>query len=141
MEAFAGGWAIAMRAFESVRGMPVQGSTILKMAEGDLGRITAKAVAQASGIGDPMAVQIMNEAADALSAGIATLVNVLNPCLVILGGGIIDGMPEMVARIDKSVRLRALPAATERLVVRASGLGGDAGIIGAAALALRTLRP
>lgn len=138
MESLAGGWAIARRAIESVKASPASGGTILKMAGGKGDRITAKTVVQAFHAGDPLAEQIMSEAENALCAGIATLVNVLNPCRIILGGGIIEGMPEMVSRIDKGVRLRALPAATGRLEISAAGLGKDAGIIGAAALAMRT---
>jgi hypothetical protein len=44
----------------------------------------------------------------------------------------------MVSRIDKGVRRRALSAATGCLVIRASKLGNEAGIIGAAALAMKT---
>lgn len=138
MESFAGGWAIARRAVESVKGMPALGATILKMAGDRVDQITAKTVVQAAYTGDALAELIMNEAADALGAGIATLINVLNPCLVILGGGMIEGMPEMVSRIDRRVRLRALPAATGGLAISASGLGNNAGIIGAATLAMRT---
>ena len=61
----------------------------------------------------------------------------LNPCQIILGGGIIEGMPEMVQRVEnKGVRSRALSAATGRLAIQLPPkLGGEAGIIGAAALA------
>jgi hypothetical protein len=48
-------------------------------------------------------------------------------------------MPEMIPRIDKGVRRRALSAATGRLAICASKLGNEAGIIGAAALAMKTL--
>jgi glucokinase len=138
MESLAGGWAIARRAMESVQASPVSGGTILKMAGGEVERITARTVVQAFHAGDSLAEQIMNEAINALSAGIATLVNVLNPCRIILGGGIIEGMPEMVSRIDAGVRLRALPAATGRVEICASRLANEAGIVGAAALAMRT---
>lgn len=138
MEAFAGGWAIARRAQESVKADPASGSTILKLAGGKVEDITAKTVAQGFFDGDTLAVEIIKEATDALAAGIAALVNALNPCQIILGGGLIEGMPELVSRIDDGVRRRALSAATARLNVCASKLGNDAGIIGAAALAMKT---
>ena len=136
MEALAGGWAIARRAQESVKADPVRGSAILNRAGGKIEEITAKTVVHAFYDGDPLAITILDEATDALAAGIAALVNALNPCEIILGGGIIEGMPEMVSRIDKGVRNRALSAATGRLAIVASKLGGEAGIIGAAALAM-----
>ncbi len=138
MEAFAGGWAIASRAQESVKADPASGSTILKLAGGKVENITAKTVAQGFFDGDTLAVEIIKEATDALAAGIAALVNALNPCRIILGGGLIEGMPELVSRIDEGVRRRALSAATARLTVCASKLGNDAGIIGAAAFAMKT---
>ncbi len=137
MEALAGGWAIARRAHESVKADPVLGSTILKMAGGKVEEITAKTLVQAFYAGDALAVKIVDEVTDALAAGVAALVNALNPCQILLGGGIIEGMPEMVSRIDKGVRSRALSTATGRLAICASKLGNRAGIIGAAALAMR----
>jgi len=138
LESFAGGWAIARRAIASVKGMPEQGGTILELAGGKVEQISAKTVVQAFYAGDALAEQIMDEALNALSAGIATLVNVLNPCRLILGGGIVEGMPEMVSRVERGVRLRALPAATGRFEIHSAKLGNQAGIIGAAALAMRT---
>ncbi|MGO9313701.1 MAG: ROK family protein [Syntrophobacteraceae bacterium] len=138
MEAIAGGWGIARRTHESVKADPASGSAILKLAGGKVEDITAKTVAQAFFAGDPLAVEIIKEATDALGAGIASLVNAINPCQIILGGGLMEGMPELVSRIDEGVRRRALSAATGRLTVCASKLGNDAGIIGAAALAIKT---
>jgi glucokinase len=137
MEAIAGGWGIARRTKESVQADPVSGSTILKLAGGKVEDITARTVAQAFFDGDMLAGEIIKEVTDALAAGIASLVNALNPCQIILGGGFIEGMPELVSRIDDGVRRRALSAATGGLTVCASKLGNDAGIIGAAALAMK----
>ena len=138
MEALAGGWALAERAREQMRVHPAYGDTILRMAGGSLEDITARTLVQAYYEGDALAREILDLAVDALIAGISTLVNVLNPCQIILGGGIVEGMPELVPRINDGIRKRALGAATGRLVVSPSQLGSDAGIIGAAALAMRT---
>ena len=138
MEALAGGWAIARRAHASVKADPVFGGTILRMAGGKVEDITARTLVQAFYAGDALATKIIDEVTDALAAGAAALVNAFNPCRIILGGGIIEGMPEMVSRIDKGVRRRALSAATGCLVICASKLGNEAGIIGAAALAMKS---
>lgn len=140
MEALAGGWAIAGKAQEIVKADPALGGMILEMAGGNVEDITARTIARAFHAGDKLAQKIVDEAADALAAGISALVNAVNPCRVILGGGVIDGMPEMVARIDKGVRVRALGAATSRLTVCLSSLGSEAGIIGAAALAIKAVK-
>lgn len=136
MEALAGGWAIARKAGDLVRKHPTFGGTILKMAGGKEEDITARAVVQACYVGDALAREIMDEAAEAIIAGITGLVNCLNPCHIILGGGIIEGMPELISRINQGVRGRALATATRGLVVSPAKLGNDAGIIGAAAVAI-----
>ncbi len=136
MEALAGGWAIARKAIELVKKHPSFGGAILRMAGGNAEDITARAVVQAYYGGDALAKEIMDEAAEALTAGIAALVNCVNPCHIILGGGIVEGMPELISRINQGIRSRALAAATRGLVVSPAKLGSDAGIIGAAALAI-----
>ncbi len=137
MEAIAGGWAISKRAKEMVRTHPIAGAPILKMAGGIMDDISARAVIQSFYAGDPLAREIIDDAAEALAAGISSLVNTLNPCRIVLGGGIIEGMPEMVARVEQAVRERALEAAAKKLTILPSQLGTDAGVIGAAMLAMR----
>ncbi len=137
MEALAGGWAIAQRAREKVEADSISGDAILKKAGGKLSDITAKSVVEAYQSGDALAGEIIDAASEAVVAGVAALVNALNPCLIIVGGGIVEGLPELVARIDEGIRRRALSAATGRLRVSHASLGNDAGMIGAAALAMR----
>jgi len=130
---------MARRAQDSVKADPVFGGAVLKIAGGKIEDITAKTLVQAYYAADALAMEIIDDAADALAAGVAALVNALNPGRIILGGGIIEGMPEMVSRIDKGVRGRALRAATARLTIEPSKLGNRAGIIGAAALAMKAV--
>jgi len=56
---------------------------------------------------------------------------------VILGGGVIEGFAEFVERIDRGVRGQALSAATQSLAIVPARLRNDAGVVGAAALAMR----
>jgi len=138
LEALAGGWAIARRAQELIAEDPGAGAFLLDMAAGKLEAVTAERIAQASLKGDPFALRIIEKAVTALAAGAASLVNAFNPCRLILGGGVIEGLPEMVGRIERGVRQQALKAATEPLQIMVAGLGSDAGVVGAAALALRS---
>ncbi len=136
MEAIAGGWAISRRAKELVKTHPNAGAKILKMAGGNIDDISARAVIQTYYAGDPLAREIIDDAAEALAAGVTSLVNALNPCRIVLGGGIIEGMPEMVPRIEQAVKDKALHAAAKNLTISPSQLGNDAGMIGAAMLAM-----
>ena len=138
LEALAGGWAIARQARESISADPSAGAFLLKMADGQLEMMTAKIVFQSSRAGDPLAKQLVGRVEEALIAGATSLVNAFNPCRLILGGGVIEGMPEMVDRIARGVHQRALSAAREPLEILRARLGSDAGVIGAATLAIRT---
>ena len=138
LEALAGGWAITRLARETVSADPDGGRLLLEMAGGFIEEINVATVARAVRGGDPMARQLMDRAASALIAGASTLINAFNPCRLILGGGVIMGVPELIGRIDKGVRGQALAAACASLIVLPAGLRTDAGVIGAAALAIRT---
>ena len=138
LEALAGGWAIARQAKEAVAASQAAGASLLKMAEGHSDAITAEIVAQAAKARDPLAVHLIDHVAQALIAGVVSLVNAFNPCRLILGGGVMEGLPELVQRIDQSVRQRALAAAIEPLQILPAQLHNDAGVVGSAALAMQT---
>jgi len=138
LEALAGGWAIARHAQEAISADPSAGASLSKLA-GDKGEaVTAKIVGQAAQIGDPLALRIMEEAVQALVAGAASLVNAFNPCRLILGGGVIEGLPQLVDRIARGVRQRALTVSREPLEILPARLGNNAGVIGAATLAIHS---
>ena len=138
LEALAGGWALARQAREATA--TEAGALLLQMADGRPEALTAKLVADAAKAGDPLAERLIDEAARALTAGAVSLVHAFNPCRLILGGGVMEGLPHLVGVIDRGVRLKALPASTEPLQVLPAKLGGDAGVIGAATLAIETFK-
>ena len=140
LEALAGGWAIQKMAQDAVALDPVAGAHLVKLAGGSPRDITAKTVAEGAHGGDQLSLRLVGQTAQALIAGIASIVNAFNPCLMILGGGVLKGLPELIDQIDKGVRERALPAATKSLQVIPAKLGNDAGVIGAAALAMKTFK-
>lgn len=135
MEALAGGWAIGRLGQEAVAAEPAAGAQILKLAGGVREAITGKIVAEALKRGDSLARRVMDGVAEALVAGVTGLVNSFNPRRVILGGGVIEGQPELIGRVRDGVLQRALKAATGELEVVPAMLHNDAGVIGAAALA------
>ncbi len=137
LEALAGGWAIARNAQEAIESDPSAGAGILARAEGMLNGVTAKIVGEAAKAGDHLARHLMNEAAAAMCAGAVSLVNAFNPCRLILGGGVIEGLPELVEQIREGVQTSALVTAIGRLEVMPAELRDDAGVIGMAAYALR----
>jgi len=139
LEAYAGGWAIAKRAQEAVRTNPQDGQRLVALAKG-LEQISAATVTQACSEGDPLACHLVEETAQYLAAGAVAIVNAFNPCLLILGGGVIQGRPEYISAVASIVRENALPTAVEGLRIMMAALGDKAGVIGAATLARDKIR-
>jgi glucokinase len=110
-----------------------EASVIAQLVDGALDRVTAEKVAKAARAGDLLACQVVNQVATCLGVGLANLVNIFNPQMVVIGGGV-SRMGEMLLRpARKVVKEKAfkLPARTVRIV--RSRLGYNAGILGAAA--------
>ncbi|MBE0416158.1 MAG: ROK family protein [Coriobacteriia bacterium] len=123
---------IAARGQEVARAF--KGRAILEEAGGKVEDITAEAVVRASLKGDEVARQIMLDAGEVLGRALVGLVNLLNPRLVVVGGGIGESCAFMVERAAEVVNGEAL-AGRRDVVFQQAGLGNDAGILGAAALA------
>jgi glucokinase len=111
------------------------GDELTDLRSGDLRKAIRK--------GDKFVGQIIEEAAEYTGIAVANLINVFNPEIVVLGGGIIDALEdEMMAIIIETAGDYALPRTTKGIEIIASKLGDDAGIHGAAVLARReTSRP
>ena len=139
LEAYAGGWAIAERAQEAVRSDPKAGQSLITLA-GSIERITAATVTEAYAKGDHVAQLIVEETAHFLAAGVVGIINAFNPCLLVLGGGVIQGSPMYLSMVERAVRINALEAALEGLRIVTAALGNKAGVIGAAALARHRLQ-
>lgn len=139
LEAYTGGWAISERAQEMVTNDPKEGQTLLALA-GSTKNISAVTVTEAYNLGDPLAQRIVQETAQYLAAGVVAIVNALNPHMLILGGGVIQGLPAYIPMTDQLVRSHALKAASDDLHIVKAALGNKAAAIGAAAFAQNKLR-
>lgn len=135
LEAFCGGWAIARNARERVVGDRAAGAALLRHAGGETEAITAATVAAAAAEGDSLARRIVADAGAALGVGLACIANALNPAVIVLGGGVIDGLPELISAASAEARKRSLDAPFRNLRVVRSQLGAQAGAIGTAARA------
>lgn len=140
LEAYVGGWAIAERARERVERSPEAGRVLLRLAGGRAEHVVGRHVADAYHAGDPLARALVHETAEYLGAGLTSIVNAFDPSLVLLGGGVVDGIPELPGLAEAFVRAHALDAALDGLTFGLARLGGDAGSVGAAALARDRLR-
>ncbi len=139
-EALAGGWAMERDAQMAVKNDTNGGKLLLEMAGGSIASVTGKTVSAAAQQGDVLANTLIDNVTDALIAGVASVVNILGPCRVILGGGVIEGMHELIGRIEKGVKKHALKATLTHFELVPAKLHNDSGVIGAAAYALHKLK-
>ncbi|HEX6150487.1 ROK family transcriptional regulator [Nocardioides sp.] len=86
--------------------------------------------------GDPAAIAAVRQAGRDLGEVVATLVNLINPSVVVIGGALAEAGESLLAGIREVVYSRSLPLATEHLRIVTSRAGERAGVIGAAALAI-----
>jgi glucokinase len=88
--------------------------------------------------GDKLVERVIEEAAEYIGIGIANLINLLSPEVIVLGGGVIDALEdEMMAIIVETAHDYALQGTDRGLEIIPSKLGDDAGIVGGAVLARR----
>jgi len=134
IEAYAGRAALEGSAAMAVAGGRDSALFEIRDAKGK-DRITSSVWAKALDQGDPLAVELLDEAVDAVATGVAAVVNLLDLDRVVLGGGITEKLGEYIAdRVADRAR-RGFIVPDRHLDVSIAELGDDAGIVGAAALA------
>jgi glucokinase len=135
-EQYASGTALAQTAREMVRNSPAAAGHLLDRAGGDPDRIGGEDVAAAAGEGDPLARELIAEVGEWLGQGIADLAVVLDPEVVVVGGGV-SGLGELLLAPARARLERVLPGRGYRPAPRvvAAELGPSAGMVGAADLA------
>jgi len=132
IESYLGRPALAARGREVAK--TYRGAAILKQAGGDLDVLTAEDIVKASSAGDEAATEILMEAGVILGRGLVGIVNLLNPQMIVIGGGIGEACPFLIDRAVEIIAAEGLAGKRDVKVVPAE-LGNDAGVLGAAALA------
>jgi len=138
-ERYASGTALGQTAREVALTSPAAAAGLLERVEGRAERLTGEHVAQAAADGDPLALELVTEVGTWLGQGIADLSAVLDPDVVVIGGGV-SVLGEMVLGPARARLERALPGRGFRPGPRvvAASLGPPAGLIGAADLVRTT---
>lgn len=83
---------------------------------------------------DELVIQCVNEAAEYLSGGLASIINFINPKLIILGGGLIEAVDYFYKTTIKKARAKCLPVPATKIEFKKAQLGDYSGVIGAAFL-------
>lgn len=116
-------------------------SIIPSLVDGDLSQIKSKVVAKAYESGDPLTVEVVDDAARLVGISIAGVVTLLSLGRVVLGGGLTEALGKpFVQRVEQSAREHAFPAACRKVEVVESALADAAGVFGAAMIAQERLR-
>ena len=136
LEALASGPAIARRAVEEMeKGAE---TSITRLVKGELNKVTAKVVAQAAQEGDPLANSVFKGAGFYIGLGITNLLHILNPELIIIGGGVSKAGDLLFDPIKETVKARAMLSYQEGLRIVPAALGDDVGLLGAGVFVLKT---
>lgn len=132
LEVFSGGQAIAKQAQEAMRS---NGRTQLSSLA-PIDKITAREVAMAAQRGDLAAQQILAQAGAALGTAVANFINLLNPGMVVIGGGVAQIGDLFLQPIREAVQERSLRAVAQNVRITAAVLGRRSSLMGAVAQAI-----
>lgn len=130
LEAYASGPAIAQRAVEAIQSG--YETALPKYVAGRLELITAQTVYDAAHDGDELALDVVGDTAKFLGAGVANLVNVFNPEVVVVCGGVTYAGDSLFVPLRREVTRRAFKPAVEVCRIVPGELSGTAGVYGAA---------
>jgi glucokinase len=130
LEAFASGPAIVAMALKAI----TQGRTtrIAERVSYDLNRVTPKIIAEAAREGDAIAQEIYERAGFYIGIGVANLITIISPQMVVIGGGVAQAGDLLFEPIRRTARETVHVAPVERVEIVPAELGTDAGLIGAA---------
>jgi glucokinase len=119
----------------------VSGTSIAERAqEAGMGAVTAADVVAAARAGDPVATTVWDATTDALACGLTSIVNLFEPELVVLGGGVVSGAGEqLLAPVRDRVRAESMAPAGGAVEIVQSALGDHVGVVGAAVIAFDRL--
>ena len=133
VEAYASGTAISTRARRLLRQMRHSTSQILKLAGGNISNVTAETVNKAARSGDQLAMQILQEAADHLAIWLGNIIDLLEPEVIIVGGGIGRVMTSYRTRMRRTLATWAINPGAHRVPILNARYGTQSALAGAAA--------
>jgi glucokinase len=137
LEQYVSGPAMARAARERIQaGEP---SIVRRLVRGKLERIRSETLAQAERLGDPMARSVLAQAGAAMGTAIATIRHILDPDLIVIGGGVAAMLHALYPALVRSAKAHSMGSDVGFFPVASTALGDDAGLLGAAVLAWQGL--
>ena len=138
IEAYASATSVVKRTREALA--EDRGSKLHAMLAQPGAELTARLIFDAADQGDALAAKIVEDTAYYLAVGAMNLMHIIDPEMVVFGGGMVAAGEPFLERIRHYVKRLALPVPAERTRIEFARLGGDAGFIGAAACARQLVR-
>ena len=132
IEVFASGTAIVKRVRASIS--EKARSLLSELARGNPESITGQTVAQALAANDPLAREIMTDCAEMLALWLSNMVDILDPEIIVIGGGAAALYEPFLGNIRERVPALAINPRTSEIPIVAARYGADSGIAGGAAL-------
>jgi glucokinase len=133
IEVLCSGTAIAQRARTALAASD-RPSVMRAMAGGNLDQLTAEIVAQAFQSGDALAADVLHATADLLTVWLGNIIDLLEPDVVVFGGGVAHLMSALFPHIRKEMPRWSINSRCSEIPLVLAKYGADAGIAGAAAL-------
>ncbi|MGC7872951.1 ROK family protein [Desulfosporosinus sp. SYSU MS00001] len=137
LETLVGGAALARRAQQAIR--LGKESILEEWVHGDLDEISAEMLCKAAQNGDPVAAEVLGDTGRYLGIGLANLINILNPALIILSGGVSRAEHYLLNPLIDTLEKRALTKPANTVKIAISELGKNSIPIGAFTLVLYKL--
>ena len=137
-EALASGTALAKAARKLIE--TGADTSILSFAEGKIDKVTAQTVQSAAEKGDSIANQLILKVAYYFGVGVANLINIFNPELIVIGGGLSNMGERLFKPAHEVVKERAFNRAYRTVRFVKAALGRNSGVLGAAAFAFDEMK-
>jgi glucokinase len=134
IEALASGPAIAVRARAKFIAKQNGHSTLPDLAGGDINAITSEMVGRAHAAGDRVATEVLAETVELLTLWLGNIVDLLEPDVVILGGGVASMLQPFFEEIHKRLPDCCINSRCQEIPLLAAAYGEEAGVAGGAAL-------
>ncbi len=133
VELYASGTAIAKRARNLLHRGSGGGSRMRKMAGGDVSGVTTEIVSKAAAGGDGLAKKIMKEAAEYLGIWLGGMIDLLEPEVIIFGGGLGAVMVSLRSHIEQELEMWAINPKWKMVRIVRARFGPESALVGAAA--------
>ncbi len=137
LETVASGIALARMAREGIKSG--QNSLLNELSEQEIDKIVPKLVIDAANRGDQYAINILSQIGINLGKGIAILIQLFNPELIILGGRIADAKQYITTPIQQSINTYCMEQLREKTSIALSNLGENAGVLGSVAVVMENI--